>query len=91
KIDVEGYEATVLHGLSRPLAALSFEVLPASRSRALACIDRLAALGTYVFRSSVQETLVFTEPDWVDVEAARAHVRALPDDARSGDLYARLA
>lgn len=90
KIDVEGYEATVLAGLSRPLRALSFEVLPASRDRALACIDRLEALGRYRYRSSVQETLVFTEPDWIDAEAAREHVRRLPDDARSGDLYAVL-
>ena len=38
KIDVEGFEADVLHGLSRPLRALSFEYLPMAHDAALAVL-----------------------------------------------------
>jgi hypothetical protein len=41
---VEGYELEVLSGFSHPIAALSFEYLPAARDRALACVDRLEVL-----------------------------------------------
>jgi FkbM family methyltransferase len=45
KVDVEGFEATVLAGLSRPLPALSFEFTTIQRDVALACLGRLATLG----------------------------------------------
>ncbi|HEV3395358.1 MAG TPA: FkbM family methyltransferase, partial [Xanthobacteraceae bacterium] len=43
KIDVEGFEAEVLAGLSRPVAALSFEFTTIQRSIATAAIDRCIA------------------------------------------------
>lgn len=50
KIDVEGHEAGVLKGLSRPVRLLSFEVnLPEFRSEGLACIQRLANLASGEF------------------------------------------
>src|ERR1700722_18218426 len=45
KIDVEGYEAEVLAGLSAPVAALSFEFTTIQRDIARACIARCAAIG----------------------------------------------
>jgi hypothetical protein len=91
KIDVEGFELAVLEGLSRPVQALSFEYLPAARDIALGCIDRLGTLGRYVFNWSVGETHRLAEPAWLDAGAMRARLVALPDDARSGDVYARRA
>jgi FkbM family methyltransferase len=91
KIDVEGFELAVLEGLSQPLAALSFEYLPAARDIALDCIDRLEALGRYRFNWSVGETHHLVEPDWLDAAAMRERLGALPADARSGDVYARRA
>ncbi|MDX1647892.1 MAG: FkbM family methyltransferase, partial [Longimicrobiales bacterium] len=44
KIDVEGHEADVLAGLSRPLSALSFEFVSGTLDVALACVRRLEAL-----------------------------------------------
>ena len=46
KIDVEGFEAEVLGGLSRPLRALSFEYLPMAHDAALAVLDLVEQLGS---------------------------------------------
>jgi FkbM family methyltransferase len=90
KIDVEGMEADVLQGLSTPVAALSFEYVPAVRDIALACIERVALLGAYRFNWSVGETHQLASRRWLDAAEIRDILRALPDDARSGDVYARL-
>lgn len=90
KIDVEGGEATVLAGLSRPIPLVSFEYMPASRLVAAACIDRLEALGRYTYRATVGESIqVVDDKTWTPDEA-RDWIFRLPDGARSGDLHARL-
>src|SRR5262249_55184773 len=45
KIDVEGFEAQALAGLTRPIAALSFEFTLIQRAVAHAALDRCVALG----------------------------------------------
>jgi len=88
KIDVEGLELAVLEGLSQPVPALSFEYLPATRDIALGCIDRLGILGVYSFNWSVGETHRLVESEWLDAPAMRERLVALPEGARSGDVYA---
>jgi FkbM family methyltransferase len=91
KIDVEGFEAEALAGLSRPLEAFSFEFTTILRRIAVDCVTRCQALGTYRFNAAVGETqhLVFTQ--WVDAAAIERWLRALPDSANSGDIYARFS
>jgi hypothetical protein len=45
KLDVEGFEAEALAGLSHPAAALSFEFTTIQRDVALACLARCTDLG----------------------------------------------
>ena len=90
KIDVEGFEAAVLQGLSRPLPALSFEYIAAAREPALAALDRLAALGRYRFNRSPGESLRFPITAWRSDREMAVELRALPGNAGSGDIYARL-
>ena len=90
KIDVEGFEAAVLQGLSRPLPALSVEYIAAAREPALAAIDRLAALGRYRFNRSPGESMRFPTAEWRGHSEMVAELRALPANAGSGDIYARL-
>jgi len=90
KIDVEGFEAEVLAGLEVAVPFLSFEYLPAARATALACIDRLEQLGVYRYNSSSGESHRLGMEKWVDADAARGFIDALPADAPSGDLYASL-
>lgn len=90
KIDVEGFEAEVLRGLSRPVPWIAFEHLPAAPDVAAACIDRLAALGPYRFNLVAGERLAFLLERWTDADGLRAALAARAPDGGSGDVYARL-
>ncbi len=87
KIDVEGFEATVLAGLTRPLPALSFEFTTIQREVALACLDRLASLGAYAFDVALGESQQLTFGRWIGQAGMAAHLAALPHEANSGDVY----
>jgi FkbM family methyltransferase len=87
KIDVEGFEDTVLAGLSRPLPALSFEFTTIQRDVALRCLDRLASLGPYGFDVALGESQMLTFNRWVSTADIAAHIASLPHAANSGDVY----
>lgn len=90
KIDVEGGEEQVLAGLSRPLPALSFEFTTIHRSAAVACLRRLARLGTYGFDMSLGESLTLVFDRWVPPQELMAYLHGIPDSANSGDIYCLL-
>lgn len=89
KIDVEGLEAEVLSGLSRPVSCLSFEYVPAALPAALAALDQVEALGRYRFQVSVGETGRFLWPNWCRGDELRAWLSTRTPGDRSGDIYAR--
>lgn len=91
KIDIEGYELEALRGLSQPLPAISFEYLPPTKDKAMACIDRLLELGPYSFNVIHAEYPRFSLPDWVDAPAVRAWLLGRDVNDRAGEVYARLA
>lgn len=96
KIDVEGREADVLAGLSVPLAALSFEFLPADRDVAFHSVLRLERLaadhgGRYEYNFSLGEELRLVMPDrWWSAGELQEYLDEIPKDGPSGDIYARL-
>jgi FkbM family methyltransferase len=90
KLDVEGSELEALQGLSVPLPALSFEVVPAAADLALGCLDRLTSLGDYEFNRTVGESTRWLSPVWLSAGAMAAELLALTPESRSGDVYARL-
>jgi FkbM family methyltransferase len=94
KIDVEGFEADVLAGLTRPVRALSFEYVPSAHDATLAALDlveRLGALaGGYLYNYSPVETMRFTKDRWLDAADLVRLLESLRPLGRSGDIYARL-
>jgi FkbM family methyltransferase len=90
KIDVEGFEAEALAGLTRPPPALSFEFTTIQRDLAAACIERCAGLGYTRYNAMLGESHTLVHLDWVSAEEIAAWLYALPPSANSGDIYALL-
>jgi FkbM family methyltransferase len=90
KIDVEGYEATALAGLTRAPRVLSFEFTTIQRDVAALCLEQLAAHGYSAFNACLGEGMSFAHAAPVDAPAMAAWVAALPQAANSGDIYASL-
>jgi FkbM family methyltransferase len=91
KIDVEGFEAEVLAGLSRPVPALSFEFTTIQRDVAQKCIDRCDALGYARFNAALGESQRFVHADWTDAGVISRWLAHLSPSANSGDIYAALS
>jgi FkbM family methyltransferase len=91
KIDIEGFEAEALAGLTRPVAALSFEFTTIQREVAQACIDRCVALGYARFNAALGESQTLVRDGWMDGGAIARWLAGLPHAANSGDIYAVLA
>jgi FkbM family methyltransferase len=90
KLDVEGFEAEALAGLTNAPRALSFEFTTIQRDVAADCLARLAALGPYRFNAALGEDMHLALPAPVDAETTRDWIAALPHQANSGDVYASL-
>jgi hypothetical protein len=90
KIDVEGFEAAVLAGLTRPIRTLSFEYVPSAHDAALVALDNVARLGGYVYNYSHGETMRLASARWLEAADLVRHFEHLRPRGRPGDIYARL-
>ena len=90
KIDVEGFEAEALAGLSRPVKALSFEFTTIQRDVALGCLVRCTALGFRRYKVALGESQSFVEDRWQSVDEIARWLKQLPVEANSGDIYAAI-
>jgi FkbM family methyltransferase len=87
KLDVEGYEAEALAGLSQGIAALSFEFTTIQRAVGLASLERCTALGYTRFCAALGESQRLGE--WMSAPDIAHWLTTLPHSANSGDIYAR--
>jgi len=87
KLDVEGFEAEALAGLSQAVPALSFEFTTIQRPVALACLERCTGLGYTEFNAALGESQALGA--WRDARAMADWLAGLPHEANSGDVYAR--
>ena len=87
KLDVEGFEAEALAGLSHGIAALSFEFTTIQRTVGLASLGRCTALGYTRFCAALGESQRLGE--WLSAPDITSWLMTLPHSANSGDIYAR--
>jgi len=87
KLDVEGFEAEALQGLSQAVRALSFEFTTIQREVAVACVERCKALGYSRFNAALGESQTLMS-QWVDGDGITHWLAELPQSANSGDVYA---
>ena len=90
KIDVEGFEAEALAGLTRAPPALSFEFTTIQRDVAAACIEHCTALGYRRFNAALGESQRLVHADWQSAAEIASWLSRLPAEANSGDIYAVL-
>ena len=87
KLDVEGFEAEALSGLSQAVPALSFEFTTIQRDIGLACIERCSAMGYGRFNAALGESQTLIG-EWMDAQDIARWLMELPQTANSGDIYA---
>lgn len=90
KIDVEGFEAHVLAGLTHAVPVISFEFTTIQRDVAEACLALLETLGPYRFNVALGESQRLELGEGASAEAMGQYLRDLPHAANSGDVYAVL-
>lgn len=91
KIDVEGFELSVLSGLTTPLPLLSLEFNREFWPETKQCLDSLLKLGGYRFNYAFGETPCLASPAWLSAAEFTAELERHPDPLLWGDLYARLS
>jgi len=89
KIDVEGFEADVLAGLTTPVQAVSVEFVAGGLDVAVRCVDRLSTLATYEYNAIEGERRSFRWSGWRTAVEAKEWLSGGADGLPSGDLYAR--
>lgn len=95
KIDVEGWEIQVLHGLSRPIPLISFEFHQSEgfMDEADACLDYLSSLATISVNITPREESRLALDEWVDRPTFKSTFRSRfqgKNDFLYGDIYVRM-
>ena len=88
KIDVEGFEQSVLSGLTRQIPVVSFEFCAEGLDQTQACLDLLSRLGYIAFNACLGETRVYVLRAAVSAAELINHLRSISDPLAWGDVYA---
>jgi FkbM family methyltransferase len=93
KIDVEGFEAQVLKGLSKPIRLVSFEFHRWCFEEAEKCVNRLVQIGNVEFNYMFADSMKFLLQKWVSPEELYKKIDVatyiLDNRFYLGDIYAR--
>ncbi len=90
KLDVEGFEAEAIRGLSQPVEFISFEFIGADAQRTIHCVELLQSIGTYEFNISMVESQKMEWKEWRDSTQTIEVLQGFGKHIPSGDVYARL-
>lgn len=89
KIDVEGFEAAVLRGLSAKIPYLSFEFVSEFLNETKECVAHLSSLGSVQFNYSFYTFYRFQSRRWLSAEELMQKLSRFSAYYWSGDIYAR--
>lgn len=89
KIDVEGFELEVLHGLTVPLRVLSIEYVSEALDQTKDCLQYLTDLGANGFNYTIGEIPRLARQEWTDAKTIVNEISASDDELAWGDIYIR--
>ncbi|MGB3904002.1 MAG: FkbM family methyltransferase, partial [Anaerolineae bacterium] len=89
KIDVEGFEQSVLQGLTRPIPSISFEFTREFFDDAKKCISHLGSIGPVEFNCSLGESMKLLFPTWITPDELYGMLDSIDDELLWGDIYAK--
>jgi FkbM family methyltransferase len=89
KIDVEGFEQSVIRGLTKPISFISFEFTREFFDDAKKCMSHLLSIGHVKFNCSLYESVKFLFPEWVTPEELYKKVDSSEDKLLWGDIFAK--
>jgi FkbM family methyltransferase len=88
KIDVEGFEDSVIKGLSQPIEQLSLEFTPEFNQSTINCIQHLQSLGSIRLNYSAAESLQMSFSEYQMPSTMIDFLSHIPHDGESfGDVY----
>lgn len=89
KIDVEGFEESVLRGLTIPIPFISFEFTREFFDDSKKCISHLLSIAPAEFNCSIGESVDLLFPDWVTPERLYEKLDSSEDGLLWGDIYVK--
>ena len=87
KIDVEGFELSVLKGLTRPIKFISFEFTQEFFDDAKKCINQLLSIGKIKANCSLGASWKFLFPTWVEPYELYKIIESMENKHLAGDIY----
>jgi FkbM family methyltransferase len=90
KIDVEGFEESVLDGLSFQPAVVSFEFNAAFLAAALRCIDKPVFESTSLFNFAMGDPSGFELNEWVGREQLKEVLAKIEKADKHGDIFVKI-
>jgi FkbM family methyltransferase len=89
KVDVEGFEESVLAGLTQKAGTLSFEFAWEFIDKTARCLNLVGRIGYGEFNIALGEDPEFIGPGWMTAAEVLAFIRDSADQLLWGDVYAR--
>lgn len=90
KIDVEGFEVSVLKGLTKAIPFVSFEFTKEFFEDAKTCINHISSIGPAKFNFTFCESEKLVFPEWVSSEELIRKLEGEKKVSLAGDIYVKL-
>ncbi|MBN2152782.1 MAG: FkbM family methyltransferase [Candidatus Lokiarchaeota archaeon] len=91
KIDVEGYEWSVIQGLTKKVPFITYEFHREFMEDTKKCAAHLSSLGDVTFNYNLELNYKSTSPEWLTLDALFADLDSRKEENLKGDIIVKMA